>query len=91
MRAKTNPSCCHIEAVTSIDDRGQMVIPKEIREKAGIRAGDKLAVVTWEKEDRICCISLIKTEGFSAMVKEMLGPMVQELDQDQDNKERVKL
>ena len=91
MKANTTPSCCHIEAVTSIDERGQMVIPKEIREKAGIRAGDKLAVVTWEKGGEVCCISLIKTEGFSAMVKEILGPMVRELDQDQDNTGRVKL
>ena len=79
MSMKDTSSCCHIEAVTSIDERGQMVIPKEIREKAGFQAGDKLAVVTWEKEGRVCCISLLKTDGFSAMVKEMLGPMVQDL------------
>lgn len=79
MNTKAVPSCCQIEAVTSIDERGQMVIPKEIREKAGFQAGDKLAVVTWEKEGRVCCISLLKTEGFSAVVKDILGPMLQDL------------
>ncbi len=80
MNTKAVPSCCQIEAVTSIDERGQMVIPKEIREKAGFQAGDKLAVVTWEKEGRVCCVSLLKTEGFSSVVKDMLGPMLQDLD-----------
>jgi AbrB family looped-hinge helix DNA binding protein len=82
MSTKTNPSCCHIEAVTSIDERGQMVIPKEIRDKAGFQAGEKLAVVTWEKEGRVCCISLLKTEGFSALVQDMLGPMVRDLSEE---------
>ncbi len=27
-------SCCNVEAVVSVDERGQMVLPKEIREKA---------------------------------------------------------
>jgi AbrB family looped-hinge helix DNA binding protein len=56
-----------------------MVLPKEIREKAGIRAGDKLAVITWKKDDRVCCISLIKTDDFSTQIKELLGPMAKDL------------
>ena len=42
--------CCKVESVVSMDERGQMVLPKEIRDKARIRAGDKLALLTWEKE-----------------------------------------
>jgi len=71
--------CCKVESVISIDDRGQMVLPKEIRDKANIRAGDKLAVVSWEKDGKVCCLSLIKTEDFAEMVKSMLGPMMKEI------------
>ena len=39
--------CCRVEAVVNVDARGQMVLPKEVREKAGIKADQKLAVVTW--------------------------------------------
>ena len=39
--------CCKVESVVSIDERGQMVLPKEIREKANIHSGDKLALVSW--------------------------------------------
>ncbi len=68
-----------VESVVSVDERGQMVIPKEIREKAGISAGDKLALATFEKDGEVCCISLIKVDSLSEMVKEMLGPLMKEV------------
>lgn len=72
-------SCCKVESLISVDERGQMVLPKEIRDKAKIRAGDKLAVISWEKEGKICCISLIKAEHFAEMVRGLLGPMIEEV------------
>jgi len=77
--APTGMGCCKVESVISVDDRGQMVLPKEIRDKAKIRAGDKLAVVSWEKDGKVCCISLIKAEDFTDMVKGLLGPMMKEV------------
>ncbi len=71
--------CCKVEAVISIDERGQMVLPKEIRDKANIHAGEKLALVTWEKDGSVCCISLIKAEELTEMIKGMLGPMMKEI------------
>lgn len=67
---------CKVESLVSVDDRGQMILPKELRDKAGIKGGDKLAVVTWEKEGKVCCLSLIKAEEFGAMVKGLLGPLM---------------
>ncbi len=74
-----NLSCCKVESIISIDDRGQMVLPKEIREKANIRTGDKLAVVSFEKDGEVCCLSLIRVEDFAGMVKGLLGPMMKEI------------
>jgi AbrB family looped-hinge helix DNA binding protein len=68
-----------VEALVSVDERGQMVLPKELREKAGIRAGDKFAVTTWESGGKVCCIALIKAEELTSMVKNMLGPLMKEL------------
>ncbi|MDH5460211.1 MAG: AbrB/MazE/SpoVT family DNA-binding domain-containing protein, partial [Candidatus Bathyarchaeota archaeon] len=34
--------CCKLEALVRVDERGQIVLPKDLREKAGIKAGDKL-------------------------------------------------
>jgi AbrB family looped-hinge helix DNA binding protein len=72
-------SCCKVESIVSVDERGQMVLPKEIREKAKIKAGDKLAVVSMEKDGTICCLSLIKVEELEGMVKSMLGPVMDEV------------
>jgi antitoxin PrlF len=69
-------SGCRVEAVLSVDERGQMVLPKEIREKAGIKTGDKLALISWEKNGSICCLALMKAENLSGMVKEVLGPLM---------------
>ena len=71
--------CCKVESLISVDDRGQMVLPKEIREKANIRPGDKLALVSWEKDGEVCCISLIKSEDLMEMVKGLLGPMMKDM------------
>jgi len=72
-------SCCKVESVVSVDDRGQMVLPKDLREKAQINAGDKLAVITMEKDGKICCLSLIKVTEMEQMVKDMLGPVMNEI------------
>ncbi len=71
--------CCKVEAVVSVDERGQMVLPKDLRAKTGIKAGDKLAVVSWEKDNEVCCISLIKADALTEMVKGMLGPLMKDV------------
>ena len=72
-------SCCKVEALISIDERGQMVLPKETRDKANIHAGDKLAVIGWEKDGKACCLTLIKAEELTEMVKSLLGPVMGEI------------
>jgi len=71
--------CCKVESLITVDERGQMVLPKEVREKANIRPGDKLALVSWEKNGKVCCINLVKAEDFSEMVRGMLGPMMKDM------------
>lgn len=77
-----NVSCCtpsgncKVESIIAVDERGQMVLPKELREKAKIRAGDKLAVASWEIDGEVCCITLMKVEGLAEMVKGRLGPVM---------------
>jgi AbrB family looped-hinge helix DNA binding protein len=68
-----------VESIVSVDERGQMVLPKDIREKAKIRPGDKLAVVSMEKDGKICCLSLIRAEELEGMVKSVLGPVIDDI------------
>jgi antitoxin PrlF len=74
--ATETKSCCRVEALISIDERGQMVLPKELRERAKIRAGDKLAVITWDKGGEVCCMTLIKADCLADHVRDFLGPVL---------------
>jgi antitoxin PrlF len=70
-----SPSGCRVEAVLSIDERGQMVLPKDVRERAGIQTGEKLALISCERNGKICCLALIRAGELSGMVKDILGPL----------------
>jgi len=65
-----------VEAIITIDQRGQMVLPKETRAKAGIQAGDKLALVGWRKGERVCCLSLIRVEEMAETVGELMNALM---------------
>ncbi|MBI5578379.1 MAG: AbrB/MazE/SpoVT family DNA-binding domain-containing protein [Deltaproteobacteria bacterium] len=71
--------CCQVEAMVSVDEKGQMVLPKTIREKANIQPGDKLVLIGWEREGQMCCITMVKAESLAGMVKGMLGPMMKDI------------
>jgi antitoxin PrlF len=70
-------ACCRVEAVVSVDERGQMVLPKEVRARAGIKPGDKLALVS--SGEGGCCLALVKAEALGGMVKDLLGPLFAEV------------
>jgi len=46
---ETGMNYCKVESIISIDERGQMILPKKLRDRAKIRAGDRLAIVSWDK------------------------------------------
>lgn len=82
-KKKKQDECCsatpkveqeyHVEAIVSVDDRGQMVLPKELRQRFGLNAGDKLAVVVMQRNGQVCCLQLFKAQSFSEKVPGMVG------------------
>lgn len=71
--------CCRVESLISVDERGQMVLPKDLREKAKIKPGDKIAVISWEKDGEVCCFLLIKADSLAKGIGDFLGLMLQDL------------
>jgi antitoxin PrlF len=69
-------SCCSIESIVTIDERGQMVLPKDVREKAGFAAGDRIAVVNCYRGDEVCCVALMPASELSNAVQSMIGPVI---------------
>lgn len=76
---KTPRQEIRIEGVASIDERGQMVIPKAIRDRMGLKAGDKLAISVMESDGKPCCLTLIRTEELAQRVREILGPAIDDI------------
>lgn len=70
---------CRIDAVITMDAKGQIVLPKDLREKANIKPNEKIAVVACEKEDEVCCIMLIKADKFAGAVTKTVGPLIKGL------------
>ena len=82
----SDQNCCEIEAIVSFDDRGQLVIPKDLRKKFGLEAGDKFALISCmsggesgcctTNESSLCCLTLVSTKQLKGMVNSALGPML---------------
>jgi bifunctional DNA-binding transcriptional regulator/antitoxin component of YhaV-PrlF toxin-antitoxin module len=53
-----------------------MVLPKDVRDRANIKAGEKLALISFEKGGEICCLTLIKADNLADQVKGFLGPVM---------------
>ncbi|OPY10858.1 MAG: hypothetical protein A4E67_00435 [Syntrophaceae bacterium PtaB.Bin038] len=67
---------CRMESLISVDERGQMVLPKELRDRAKIGTGDKLALISWEKDGEICCFTLVRADFLADKVKDFLEPIM---------------
>jgi antitoxin PrlF len=76
--------CCKINAIVSADAKGQIVLPKELREKAKINPNDKLAVIGFERDGEVCCVVLVKADALGSTVKNMLGPVFKEVFQGEE-------
>jgi len=67
---------CRIDAVITMDAKGQFVLPKDLREKANFKPNEKIAVVVCEKNGAVCCIMMVKAECLAGAVSKTLGPML---------------
>jgi AbrB family looped-hinge helix DNA binding protein len=64
-----------------MDAKGQIVLPKDLREKANIKPNEKLALVACEKNGEVCCITLVKAEKLVGAVTKALGPLLKSVTQ----------
>ncbi len=74
-KPNNNKQCCKIDAIVTVDTKGQIVLPKDLREKANIKPNDKLALIAMQQNETICCIVMMKAEALGTTVKQMLEPI----------------
>jgi antitoxin PrlF len=84
MASCNGDTCCRIDAVVTMDNKGQIVLPKDLREKAGIKPNDKLAVVAVEKEGKVCCLTLVKADMLVGAVSKALGPLLKAVTKEEE-------
>ena len=77
--SKCEDDTCKIDAVVTMDAKGQIVLPKDLRERAKIKPNEKLALVACEQKGEVCCITIVKTERFVGAVTKTLGPLLKSL------------
>jgi antitoxin PrlF len=80
---REDDACSRIDAVITMDSKGQIVLPKDLREKANIKPNDKIAVVACEKDGEVCCIMMVKAERFRNALSETLGPLLKGVSQEE--------
>lgn len=64
--------CCRVAAILRVDERGQMVLPKDVRDKMRLAAGELLALTTVESDGKICCLVLVKADELAEGVRVMM-------------------
>ncbi len=73
-----NKPCCKVESVVTVDQRGQMVLPKELRDKANIQAVDKLALISWGRINAVDYIFLVKSEDLNQSIQKGMNIVTKE-------------
>ena len=71
--------CCHVEGVVQVDKKGQIVLPKSLRDEMGIQEKDKLIVIGMREKGKITSISMIKANIMDNMIKIKLKPVMKEI------------
>ena len=66
-----------LEAVVTCDDRGQLVLPKDIRKKLKILPGEKLAVLKMAN-DKGHILTLIKANALESVIKGFMEPVMKD-------------
>jgi antitoxin PrlF len=69
-------STCAIESIVTVDERGQFVLPKELRERAGIKPGERMVLLSWGKNGTISCFTLMKADSLDKPIQAYLSPIM---------------
>lgn len=76
---KSEMKCWGVDAVVTVDLKGQIVLPKDVREKIRLKPNDKLAIISCGCGNETCCLIMVKAENLGNSIKSFLGPILKEV------------
>lgn len=62
-----------LEAIVNVDAKGQIVLPKAVREKAGFKPNGKFALIAFGSEGKVSCILMIEAEQLEGAVAKAIN------------------
>lgn len=68
-----------VDAIVTVDSKGQIVLPKDLRERSKLKTGDKLAIMACEKEGELCCLIMVKAEGLGEAMRKAISPALKQV------------
>ncbi len=74
--SSSTSECCQVEALVTVDRKGQILLPKDLRDKQNIKVGDKFALINVRGKDDSCCLILMKSDVFEPILKDALSPVL---------------
>ncbi|HOT94279.1 MAG TPA: HgcAB-associated protein [Methanoregulaceae archaeon] len=70
---------CRLETLVKMDERGQIVLPKELRRRFGVEPGGRIAICSCECNGEVSCLVLMRANRLDPMVHGLLGPVMHEV------------
>lgn len=86
----TDSGCCKVAALVTVDKKGQILLPKDLRDNENIKEGDKFAVINVGTGGKQCCLILMKADILEPMVQDALGPVLKIVVRRENNQENKK-
>lgn len=79
-QAKKPNGAFNLEAIVSFDDRGQLVIPKDVRKKFKLSSGEKFALISCDDaKGKLCCFYMVKTDQLQGLLQNALAPVIKNI------------
>lgn len=73
------PPGWNLAAVVTVDARGQLVLPADVRKKLGLKGGEKFALVPCSSTTCPSAMTLIRVEELGSALEGLLGPLLRGL------------
>jgi AbrB family looped-hinge helix DNA binding protein len=68
-------AACRLVSVATVDEHGQMRLPKKVRDSAGILPGERLALVLLKSDADTNRLALVKVEDLTGGIRGILNPL----------------
>ncbi|MFX1390100.1 MAG: HgcAB-associated protein HgcC [Promethearchaeota archaeon] len=75
--SNSDTECCKVVALVTVDKKGQILLPKDLRDTEDIKEGDRFTIINVNPGGKQCVLILMKANLLEPMVQEALSPVLE--------------